>query len=98
MLTTVAIPELDGMGGLDTMQDFIYDPTCECHALFTRLWYRHTKATGYNGAYRMVRKVAAHDCVQLIYSNTPLLTKVRRANFKLSGPEKGNVTNSLYSY
>ena len=65
--TAVAIPELDGMGGLDTMQDIIYDPACECHALFTRLWYRHTKATGYTGAYRMVRRVAAHDHVQLTH-------------------------------
>jgi hypothetical protein len=66
---TVPVPKLDGMQGLDTMQDVVFDPSCNCHALFTRLWFGHTPGH-YTGAYRMVR----------------------RANFKLSGPQHGEVT------
>jgi hypothetical protein len=55
--STVKIPDLNGMGGLDTMQDMFWDPQCACHALFTRLWHGHSKTTGYQDSYRMVRRL-----------------------------------------
>ena len=54
--SSVPIPDLDGMRGLDTMQSMFYDPGCGCHALYTRLWHRRTHH--YMQAYRMVRRAS----------------------------------------
>ena len=53
----VPIPSIDNGHGLDTMQSMFYDPGCECHALFTRLWHGHSPGN-YTGAFRMVRRAS----------------------------------------